>query len=103
MAWLLREGEVLASCSAVQASRFGHIRLDPSLGVQILPCRAIAQSGRLGIDLVFLGKQHEVTSLRSLRAWSPIFYWHAHSFVVAAPKGAFGRWSLRIGDKLEIR
>jgi uncharacterized membrane protein (UPF0127 family) len=108
MAWLLRDGEVLAAAEVVTS--FGE-RLRASLGPDHLdgallmrPARSAHTLGtRTSIDVAFCDRELVVVTTRSMRprrVGLPCL--RAHS-VLEAEAGAFERWRLRPGDRLELR
>jgi uncharacterized membrane protein (UPF0127 family) len=108
MAWLLRDGEVLAAADVVTA--FGE-RLRIALGPDHLEgavfVRAAKSAHTLGtrtpIDVAFCDRDLVVVSTRSMRPRRVgLPCWRAHS-VIEAEAGAFERWRLRPGDHLELR
>ena len=111
MAWLLRDGEVLASIEV--AERFGRrlrgllgrkgIALDGALLLR--PAKSVHTIGmRFPIDVAFCDEDltvlHVCTPLRPHRATR--IHWKAHC-VIEAQAGAFERWRLREGDHLELK
>ena len=108
MAWLLRDGEVLAAADVVTS--FGG-RLRATLGPEHLdgvllvrPARSAHTLGtRAPIDVAFCDRELVVVSTRSMRPRRVgLPCWRAHS-VIEAEAGAFERWRLRPGDRLELR
>ena len=106
MAWLLRDGEVLASLE-VAASRgarrrglLGRTEIDGALLLD--PARAVHSFGmRFPIDVAWLDA--DLTVIRTChldrnRMTRPVL--RARS-VLEAEAGAFARWGLRVGDQLE--
>jgi uncharacterized protein len=105
--WLLREGVVLAN--ADMASTYSE-RLRGLLGRKeyegafILPrTRSVHSLGmRFTVDVAFLDRQMCVVDVVSLAPWRmSLPRWRAR-MVLEAQAGAFERWGLRIGDKLEL-
>jgi len=109
VAWLLREGEVLASLEVLDSvpSRMkgliGRDRVDCAV---LLPrTRAIHTVGmRFPIDVAFCTSDMKVvatiTNVRPLRLSMPRL---KASCVIEAEAGSFGRWGLRAGDQLEVK
>ena len=113
MAWLLRDGEVLASIEV--AERFGQ-RLRGLLGrdgidraldgaLLLRPAKSVHTIGmRFPIDVAFCDGDLVVvdtcTPLRPNRVTR--VRWKA-SCVIEAQAGAFERWRLREGDHLELQ
>lgn len=108
MAWLVRDGEVLATCDVLETARGrarGLLGRDGIEGAIILqPARSIHTFGmRFPIDAAFVDRAmtvRRVVSLRPNRLSRPV--WSAHG-VIEAEAGAFARWCLEVGDKLEVR
>ena len=103
MAWLLREGEVLASCTAASAHPFARIPIGELVGSQLLPAQRLCFSGAKGIDVATLDTNHVVLKSSSVRRFRPLFTTSAAVTIVVAERGAFSRWNLAVGDRLEIR
>ncbi|MGH8973049.1 MAG: DUF192 domain-containing protein [Acidimicrobiia bacterium] len=108
MAWLVRQGDVLASLEIPSRAR-GRARglrgRDEFEGALMLrPCRQVHTFGmRFPVDVAFCdpaGMVLRVATLPAGRVSRPV--WKA-GFVVEARAGAFERWGLVPGDQLEIR
>ncbi len=108
MAWLLRDGEVLAAADLV-TSLSGRLRvaLGPDHLDSVLLVRPAKSAHTLGtrtpIDVAFCDRDLVVVSTRSMRprrVGLPCL--RAHS-IIEAEAGAFERWRLRPGDQLELR
>jgi uncharacterized protein len=106
--WLVRDGDVLASVEmADRAGRRlrGLLGRDGIEGAFVLrPCRQVHTLGmRFVIDVAFCDATGIVLRTRTVRPWrvsAPV--WRA-AFAVEAEAGAFDRWRLRTGDRLEVR
>ena len=106
MAWLLREGEVLASLEVADtrpSRRRGLLGRDSFEGaLLIVPARSVHTIGmRFPIDVAWLDA--DLTVLRTAclpprRMSRPVM--GAHS-VLEAAAGSFARWELRVGQQLE--
>lgn len=108
LAWLLREGEVLASLEVADSFRararglLGRDSMDAALLLR--PARSVHTLGmRFPIDVAFC--DHDLTVIRTVtmrryRVSRPV--WRSHA-VVEAEAGAFDRWNLRVGDRLEVK
>ncbi|MFL6206538.1 MAG: DUF192 domain-containing protein [Acidimicrobiales bacterium] len=106
MAWLLREGEVLASLEVAEARRARRKGLLGRDGIEgallLVPARSVHSVGmRFPIDVAWL--DGELTVLRTARLGRnrmtrPVLRSHA---VLEAEAGTFARWSLQVGDQLE--
>jgi uncharacterized membrane protein (UPF0127 family) len=106
MAWLLRDGEVLASLEVADtrpSRRRGLLGRDSFDGaLLIVPARSVHTIGmRFPIDVAWLDAELTVlrtTSLPPRRMSRPVM--GAHS-VLEAAAGSFARWELRVGQQLE--
>lgn len=108
MPWLLRDGDVLAALEVAESfpSRLrgllGRDGLDGALLIR--PARSVHTFGmRFAIDVAFCDRDLVVvgtTCLRPHRAHAPRPRTRA---VLEAEAGAFERWGLRAGDRLEVR
>ena len=106
MAWLLRDGEVLASLEVAngrRARRRGLLGRDGIDGAMLLaPARSVHSLGmRFPLDVAWLDR--DLTVVRTVRLdrnrmTRPVL--RARS-VIEAEAGAFARWSLLVGDQLE--
>lgn len=107
MAWLLRDGEVLAALEIAEsrrARRRGLLGRDSFEGALLLrPARSVHSIGmRFPIDVAFCDADLVVLCTLSLRPNRiSRTRWRAQS-VIEASSGAFERWGLRPGDQLEI-
>ena len=108
MAWLLRDGEVLASLevAATRAERRrGLLGRDGFEGALLLrPARSVHTLGmRFPLDVAWCDRDLQVlriACLRPRRVSRPVL--RAHS-VLEAEAGSFARWGLAPGDQLELR
>jgi uncharacterized membrane protein (UPF0127 family) len=106
--WLLRNGDVLASAEIADrasARRKGLLGRDHVEGAFVLrPCRQVHSIGmRVPLDVAFCDSRGQVLKTCSLAPWRlsrPV--WRA-AFVVEAQAGAFERWHLQPGDRIEVR
>jgi len=106
--WLVREGDVLAAAE-VAATRpdrrrglRGRTHLEGALVLR--PCRNVHTAGlRFPIDVAFCDRDGIVIRTCCLRPWrlSPLVVRAA--LAIEAPAGAFERWDLRVGDKVEVK
>jgi len=106
--WLVREGDVLAAAEVAdsrRARRRGLLGRDGLDGALVLrPCRSVhTLRMRFPIDVAFVDHDGVVVAIRTLRPWriSP-FVWRA-AMAIEAEAGAFERWRLRPGDKVEVK
>jgi hypothetical protein len=108
MAWLLRDGEVLASLEVAtdrRARRKGLLGRDGIDGALLLtPARSVHSIGmRFPIDVAWLDE--DLTVLRTARLSRRRMtraVLKSHS-VLEAEAGAFARWDLTVGQQLETR
>ena len=107
-AWLVTEGRVLASADIAndRASRrkglSGRTHIE---GAFVIPnCRWVHTFGmRVAIDIAYLdadGNVIKTVQMSKMRLGAPV--WHART-VVEAEKGAFARWAINVGNKIEVR
>lgn len=107
-AWLLRDGEVVAAVEVAdtrRARRKGLLGRDGIDGALLLrPARSVHTFGmRFPIDVAFCDRELVVVAVCAMarhRLGRPRL--RAHS-VLEAERGAFERWNLRPGDRLEIK
>ena len=108
MAWLLRDGEVLASLEVADSRRARSRGLLGRSGVEgallLRPCRSVHSLGmRFSIDVAFCDDDLQVLRVVTLprhRLTRPV--WRSR-VVIEAEAGAFARWGLRPGDVLEVK
>jgi uncharacterized membrane protein (UPF0127 family) len=110
MAWLVREGDVLASVDVARGPRertVGLLGRDPEsvTGAFVLrPCRQIHTLGmRFPIDVAFCDRQGVVLRTLTVRPWRVSRVVWRSGFVVEAAAGSFERWHLRAGDTIEVK
>jgi uncharacterized membrane protein (UPF0127 family) len=108
MSWLVRDGDVLAAAevaATARARRRGLLGRDEFEGALVLrPCRNVHTARmRFPIDVAFCDAEGVVVRTVTLRPWrmSPIV--RRAAFVIEAEAGAFDRWHLRAGDRVELR
>jgi len=107
MAWLTRDGQVLASAEVARsrAERRRGLRGRAELdGVFVLRARSIHTIGmQVTIDVAFCdadGVVVRVLTVPPQRITRPC--WAARS-AIEAPEGALRAWGVAVGDRLEIR
>lgn len=108
MAWLVRDGEVLASVEQPKSRRDrmkGLLGLDHFQGAMMLDrCRQVHSIGmRFPIDVAFCDAAGTVLRVTTLRPWRVSLPVRKAEFVLEAEAGAFDRWGLSPGDVVEIR
>jgi uncharacterized membrane protein (UPF0127 family) len=108
MAWLVREGDVLATAEIAETKRDrrrGLIGRNEFEGALVLrSCRHVHTFFmRFPIDVAFCDRDGTVVRTLCLRPWriSPIVTNAA--FAIEAQAGAFERWGLRVGDEVEVK
>ena len=108
LAWLVTDGRVLASASIAndRASRrkglSGQTQFE---GALVIPnCRWVHTFGmRIPIDIAYLdtdGNVIKTVQMSKMRLGAPV--WNART-VIEAQKGAFARWGINVGNKIEVR
>lgn len=107
MPWLLRDGEVLCSLTVADDLRSrsaGLMGRDSFEGALLLrPAMSVHTMGmRFPIDVAYLDRELRVLALTTMapkRFGRPRFGARA---VLEAEAGSFARWSLQVGDELEV-
>jgi uncharacterized protein len=108
VAWLLRDGEVLASLEVAGSRRArsrGLLGRDGVDGALLLrPCRSVHTIGmRFPIDVAFCDDELRVLRVVTMRRHRVSrLVWRSRA-VIEAEAGAFARWRLRPGDQLEVK
>jgi uncharacterized protein len=108
VAWLLRDGEVLASLEVASSRRArsrGLLGRDGVDGALLLrPCRSVHTIGmRFPIDVAFCDDELRVIRVVTMRRHRlSRLVWRSRA-VIEAEAGAFARWVLRPGDQLEVK
>jgi uncharacterized protein len=106
MAWLLRDGEVLASVEVAGslASQWGLLGRRSVDGAFLLRARSVHTIGmRFPIDVAFLDRELQVIATTSLVPFRIGLPRRGTRSVLEASAGAFERWGLCVGDRLEIK
>ena len=109
MSWLIREGEVLAALEVAasrKARRRGLTGRDGIDGALLLkPARSGVHSFRMRfpIDVAFCDRDFVVRRTICLRPWRMTRPSLLAPCVIEAEAGAFDRWRLQVGDRLEIK
>jgi uncharacterized membrane protein (UPF0127 family) len=106
--WLLRDGDVLATAevaTGLAGRTKGLLGRASYEGAMVLPrTRSVHTVGmRFPIDVAFCDKEMVVVGVTTLRPWRMSVLRRRGRSVVEAQAGAFDRWGLRVGDKLELR
>lgn len=109
MAWLLREGEVLAALEIAESRksrRKGLLGRDGVDGALLLPSARMGVHSigmRFALDVAFCDTDmtvRRIVCLKPLRMTRPS---PRAPRVLEAEAGAFDRWKLQVGDQLEIK
>ena len=109
MAWLLRDGEVLAALEIAQSRksrRKGLLGRESIDGALLLPSARMGVHSlgmRFALDVAFCDSDmtvRRIVCLKPLRMTRPSL---RAPRVLEAEAGAFDRWKLRVGDQLEIK
>ncbi len=108
MAWLLRDGEVLAAlevADGVGGRARGLLGRDGIEGAMLIkPARSVHTVGmRFPIDVAFCDRQMTVLGTITMKRFRLSRPRLRARCVVEAEAGAFERWGLRPGDRLEIK
>jgi uncharacterized membrane protein (UPF0127 family) len=108
VAWLLRDGDVLASLEIAESRRDrrrGLLGRDGIEGAILLrPARSVHTVGmRFPLDVAFCDADLRVVRVvRMPRHRVSRLVWRSRA-VIEAEAGAFDRWKLRPGDELEVK
>ncbi len=105
MAWLLRQGEVLASLEVgAPGCRRAVFRREPLVGALLVTSsRRVHTIGARGpLDVAYLDAELVVRSMTRMAPNRVALPHRRCSAVLHAEAGAFERWKLRPGDHLEI-
>jgi uncharacterized protein len=107
MGWLLRDGQVLASleiADSFAARNRGLLGRSGIEGAMWLPnLRGVHSIGmRFPLDVAFLDKDLVVVDAVRLRRYSMTRPRLGARSVLEAEAGAFDRWGLKVGDRLEV-
>jgi uncharacterized protein len=108
MAWLIREGEVLASlegASSISARVKGLAGRDRIDGALLLrPPLVLHTLGRpFAVDVAFCDADLKVLTTVWLDRWRIALPRLNARRLVVAEAGAFERWHLAVGDRLEVK
>jgi uncharacterized protein len=110
MAWLVREGDVLASANVARGMRertVGLLGREPgSVGGALVlrPCRQIHTLGmRFPLDVAFCDREGVVLRTVTVAPWRVTRVVWRSGFVVEAAAGSFERWHLHAGDTVEVK
>ena len=107
LAWLVTDGRVLASANIANdraTRRKGLCGQTQIEGAFVIPnCRWVHTFGmRVPIDVAYLdadGNVIKTVHMHKMRLGVPV--WHART-VIEAEKGAFARWGINVGNKIEV-
>ena len=107
MAWLFRDGDILAALEIAHgraARRRGLLGRDGLDGALLIrPCRAVHTLGmRFPIDVAFCDAEGVVLRTAEVRPWRLARPCLRAAFAVEAEAPAFERWRLRPGDQVEV-
>ncbi|MHB1584582.1 MAG: DUF192 domain-containing protein [Acidimicrobiales bacterium] len=107
-AWLLRDGDVLATVEIAESMAerslglLGRSTLEGALLLR--RTRSVHTLGmRYPLDVGFLDDGMKVVAVRRLPTWRVTLPKPGCRHVLEAPAGSFERWSLAPGDVLELR
>jgi uncharacterized protein len=108
MTWLLRDGDVLAAAEVADSlgdRTRGLLGRTGYEGAMVLPrTRSVHTFGmQFPIDVAFCDKEMVVVGVARLPPWRMSRPRRRCRSVVEAEAGAFERWGLRVGDKLDLR
>jgi uncharacterized membrane protein (UPF0127 family) len=108
MAWLLREGDVLAAVDTAESvgdrvrGLVGRPEPDGALLLR-RPLMLHTIGVPYGVDVAFCNREMEVISIIRLRSFRIALPRRGGRALVVGGEGAFERWRLAVGDRLEIK
>jgi uncharacterized protein len=108
MAWLVRDGEVLATLETAESMRAklrGLLGRDGVDGALLIPrAKSVHTVGmRFPIDVAFCDRDMRVIATVCMRRWRLGRPRLRARCVIEAEAGAFERWRLAPGDRLEVK
>jgi uncharacterized membrane protein (UPF0127 family) len=108
VSWLLRDGDVLAAAevaTSLSARTKGLLGRTEFEGAMVLPrTRAVHTFGmRFAVDVAICDQEMVVVGVTRLQPWRMSIPKKGGRSAIEAQAGAFERWGLRVGDKLELR
>ena len=108
MAWLMRDGTVLAALE-VSDTFSGRVRgligrREPDCALLLRrPILLHTLTNDFGVDVAFCDHELHVRDLLVLRRGRVAAPWRRGHMVLIGKEGAFERWHLMIGDQLEVK
>jgi uncharacterized membrane protein (UPF0127 family) len=108
VSWLLRNGDVLATAEVADSlgrRAKGLLGRSGYEGAMVLPHTRSVHTFFMAfaIDVAFCDRDLRVVAVTTLRPWRMALPRRGCRSVVEAEAGAFERWGLRTGDRLELR
>jgi hypothetical protein len=107
MAWLVRDGDVLAAVEVIESRRHGRgvAGLKDIEGVLLLRRPLVIQTftAGLAVDVAFCDREMAVLSTVCLSRRGLARPRPGAACAVVARAGAFERWGLALGDRLEVK
>jgi uncharacterized membrane protein (UPF0127 family) len=108
VSWLVRDGSVLAAAEVAEGFRSrcrGLLGRDHVEGALVLHrCRNVHTLGmRFPIDVAFCDAAGTVLRTCTLGPWRVSPFVLRSALVIEAEAGAFERWTLQVGDRVELR
>jgi uncharacterized membrane protein (UPF0127 family) len=107
MAWLIRDGDVLATLDVADSigDRVRGVVGRDLEGALLLPSPLLLHTVafRHGVDVAFCDGDLRVLTTLRLCPWRVALPRPTARHLLAAPEGAFERWHLSVGDRLEIK
>jgi uncharacterized protein len=108
VAWLIRDGDVLATLEVADSlgDRLkGVVGRERQEGALLLPSPLLLHTLALGhgLDVAYCDRDLRVLNTLLLGPWRVALPRLRSRQLLVAPEGAFERWRLAVGDRLEIK
>jgi hypothetical protein len=106
VAWLVRDGDVLAAVEVIDGRRGRYRALNSLAGLEgavLLRHRPLVLVARCPVDVAYCDRELLVGAITCLSGYRVARPRLRHGSVVVARGGAFERWRLAPGDRVEVK
>jgi hypothetical protein len=106
VAWLVRDGDVLAAVQVIDLRRGRYRALKRLTGLEgalLLRHRPLVLAVRSPVDVAFCDRELQVRAIACLSGYRVARPRLGSGSVVVARGGAFERWRLAVGDRVEVK